>query len=105
MTRCRDVATKLSRHLQVLLPEGLWNPGGEVVELPPPDDEDVATVLRRVLRQLRPRLAQVEGALPEDEYEELQAASMQGRLVLGDELRPLPRHRSSRARTSSGPAR
>ena len=29
-----------------------------------------------------------EGALPEDEYEELQAASMQGRLVLGDELRP-----------------
>ena len=33
-------------------------------------------------------MAQVEGALPEDEYEGLQAASVQGRLGLDDALRP-----------------
>ena len=41
-----------------------------------------------MLRQLKAVLAQVEGALPEDEYEGLQAASVQGRLGLGDERRP-----------------
>jgi len=77
----------LTPHLHVLLPEVLWKPSGEVVELPPPDDEEVEGVLRRLLLQLNAVLAQVEGALPEDEYEALQAASVQGRMVLGDERR------------------
>ena len=34
------------------LPEVLWTAGGEVVELPPHDDEEVEGVLRRVLTQL-----------------------------------------------------
>ena len=38
--------------------------------------------------QLKAVLAQVEGALPEDEYEGLQAASVQSRLELGDARRP-----------------
>ncbi len=81
-------ALALTPHLHVLLPEVLWTASGEVVELPPPDDEEVEGVLRRVLTQLKGRLAEVEGALPEDEYEGLQAASLQGRLGLGDALRP-----------------
>lgn len=44
---------------------GVWR----VVELPLPEDEDVESVLTRLLRQLRAALAEVEGALPEDEYE------------------------------------
>ena len=78
----------LTPHLHVLLPEVLWTARGEAVELPPPDDEEVEGVLRRMLRQLKAVLAQLEGALPEDEYEGLQAASVQGRLGLGDERRP-----------------
>ena len=60
-------ALALTPHLHVLLPEVLWTASGEVVELPPPDDEEVEGVLRRVLTQLKAVLAQVEGALPEDE--------------------------------------
>jgi hypothetical protein len=81
-------ALALTPHLHVLLPEVLWTPSGEVVELPPPDDEEVEGVLRRLLLQLKAVLAQVEGALPEDEYEGLQAASVQGRMELGDARRP-----------------
>ena len=81
-------ALALTPHLHVLLPEVLWTASGEAVELPPPDDEEVEGVLRRVLTQLKAVLAEVEGALPEDEYEGLQAASVQGRLGLGDEVRP-----------------
>ena len=66
----------------------LWKPSGEVVELPPPDDEEVEGVLRRLVLQLKAVLSQAEGALPEDEYEGLQAASVQGRMVLGDKRRP-----------------
>lgn len=45
-------------------------------------------MLRRLLTQLKAVLAQVEGALPEDEYEGLQAASVQSRMELGDARRP-----------------
>ena len=59
----------LTPHLHVLMPEVLWTNTGEAVELPLPDDKEVESVLLRVLTQLRPVLAQVEGSLPEDEYE------------------------------------
>ena len=50
-------------------------------------------MLRRLLLQLKAVLAQAEGALPEDEYEGLQAASVQGRMVLGDTSDGLRRRR------------
>ena len=73
---------QMTPHLHVLVPEAQWRAEGEVVELPPPDDEDVESVLLRLLRQLRAALAEVEGALPEDEYEGLQQEALQGQLQL-----------------------
>ena len=54
----RGIRISLTPHLHVLLPEVLWKPSGEVVELPPPDDEEVEGVLRRLLLQLKAVLAQ-----------------------------------------------
>ncbi len=67
------------------------------MELPPPDDENVASVLLRLLRQLRAVLAEVEGALPEDEYEGLQQEALQGQLQLPGEVRPKKRRVAVRA--------
>ena len=42
---------QMTPHLHVLVPEAQWRVDGEVVELPPPDDEDVESVLLRLLRR------------------------------------------------------
>jgi hypothetical protein len=60
-------ALQVHPHHHVLLPEGLWDASGVFVALPPPEDADVTGVLHRVLRRLRPRLAALEQALPEED--------------------------------------
>jgi phosphoglycolate phosphatase-like HAD superfamily hydrolase len=54
-------ALQLTPHFHVLVPEGVWTKDGRFVALPPPDTRDVEAVLHRALRQLRRRLADVEG--------------------------------------------
>lgn len=52
----------------MLVPEGVWTSAGHFVPLPPPDTGQVEAVLHRALRQLRRRLADVEGMhLEEDD--------------------------------------
>ena len=63
-------------HFHLLLPEGLWH-GDTFVPLPPPEDADVTAVLHRVLRRLRPRLAALEQARPDEDEAGLQEASTQ----------------------------
>ena len=88
---------QLTPHLHVLVPEAQWRAEGEVVELPPPDDADVEAVLERLVRQLRAALADVEGALPDDEYEGLQQEALQGQLQLPGEARARKRRVAVRA--------
>lgn len=95
--RRRVEKKKKETHLHVLVPEAQWRAEGEVVELPPPDDEDVESLLLRLLRQLRAVLAEVEGALPEDEYEGLQQEALQGQLQLPGEARAKKRRVAVRA--------
>ena len=64
---------------------------GEVVEVAPPTDDDVAAVLARVLRQAKKDFADLDAAWPEDEYEKGQRESLQR--PLGLELPPTPRRR------------
>jgi hypothetical protein len=88
----------LTPHLHVLLPEAQWRTtslgeqhgSGEVVEVAPPTDDDVAAVLARVLRQAKKDFADLDAAWPEDEYEKGQRESLQRR-----------RHREERQRSAS----
>ena len=82
---------QLTPHLHALLPEALWTKDGEVVTLPAPDDAEVESILRRVLRGARKDFADVDAAWPEDEYEAAQRESMQPPLGLA--LPPSPRRR------------
>ncbi|MDP3504045.1 MAG: transposase, partial [Myxococcales bacterium] len=85
---------QLTPHLHVLLPEAQWRTkplGGEVVEVAPPTDDDVAAVLARVLRQAKKDFAQLDASWPEDEYEKGQREALQR--PLGLELPPPARRR------------
>jgi hypothetical protein len=82
---------QLTPHLHALLPEALWTTTGDVVELPAPDDADVAGILGRVLRQARKDFSDADAPWPQDEYEALQRASLQRPLPM--ELPPSPRRR------------
>jgi Putative transposase len=82
---------QLTPHLHALLPEALWTSTGELVELPAPDDADVAGILGRVLRQARKDFSDADAPWPEDEYEALQRASLQRPLPM--ELPLSPRRR------------
>lgn len=70
-------ALQVHPHFHLLLPEGLWQADGTFVPLPPPEDADVAAVLHRVLRRLRPRLAALEETHPDEDDASLQQASTQ----------------------------
>lgn len=70
-------AVQVHPHFHLLLPEGLWKGDGTFVPLPPPGDADVMAVLHRVLRRLRPRLAALEDARPDDDDASLQQAASQ----------------------------
>lgn len=67
---------QLTPHLHLLVPEVLWTGEGEAVVLPPPDDDEVRTVLARVLRQARRDWEAADPAWAEDEYEGLQAEAL-----------------------------
>lgn len=54
---------QLTPHLHALLPEALWTKDGEVVTVPAPDDAEVESILRRVLRGARKDFADVEAGL------------------------------------------
>lgn len=82
---------QLTPHLHALVPEAVWTKGGEVVELPAPDDAEVESILRRVLRGARKDFADADAPWPEDEYEALQRESLQRPLGLA--FPPSPRRR------------
>ena len=90
---------QLTPHLHVLLAEAQWRTtslgeqhgSGEVVEVAPPTDDDVAAVLARVLRQAKKDFADLDAAWPEDESEKGQRESLQR--PPGLELPPTPRRR------------
>ena len=77
---------QLTPHLHCLVPEAMWTATGEVVEVPPPTDDEVVGVLRRVLTLARRDFEAAEAAFgdEEDEYGALQAAAVQRPLALGD---------------------
>jgi hypothetical protein len=85
-------ALQVHPHFHVLLPEGLWQADGTFVDVPPPDDAAVEAVLHRVLRRLRPRLAALEEARPDEDDAALQEAATQ-RVLLDVPKRPPPRGR------------
>lgn len=91
---------QLTPHLHVLIPDALWNKEndgeGGAQELPPPTDEEVESVLRRILTQLRAVLAETEGAYSEDDFESLQAEGIQANLAL-----PMPRYPPQRGRRTA----
>lgn len=89
----------LTPHLHVLVPEALWAPTGECIEVEPPSDEDVGRVLKRTLRQARKDWGEVGEAWAEDEYEGLQQQAIQARLGL--EV-PVSRHRRGRVAVAEG---
>jgi len=66
-------ALQLTPHLHVLLPEGQWAETGAWVVLPPPEDEEVESVLHRLLRQVRGLLSEVEETWPEEDLDVLRA--------------------------------
>ncbi|MBL8921777.1 MAG: hypothetical protein JNJ54_23165 [Myxococcaceae bacterium] len=74
-------------HLQPQRPLGL----ASSLELPAPDDAEVESILRRVLRGARKDFADADAPWPEDEYEALQRESLQRPLGLA--LPPSPRRR------------
>jgi hypothetical protein len=82
---------QLTPHLHALFPEALWTKDGQVVALPAPDDAEVESILRRVLRGARKDFADADAPWPEDEYEALQRESLQRPLGLA--LPPSPRRR------------
>lgn len=89
-------ALQLTPHLHVLVPEGLWDAkGGEAgfVPLPPPTDEDVEAILRRVLLQLGKDFEGLQLGFGQDALEGLRWDAVQQRLALGPPGEPRPRGR------------
>jgi hypothetical protein len=68
---------QLTPHLHVLVPDALWRGDGEALPVPPPTDDEVTTVLARVLRQARRRLGEVAPAFVEDDADALRLAALQ----------------------------
>jgi hypothetical protein len=85
----------LQPHLHLLVPEGVWSEG-TFVELPPPEEEEVESVLSRMLRQLARVFEEKEEAWPEDELEALQLEGAQLRLAL-EPVKPAGRRRRTAA--------
>lgn len=77
----------LQPHLHLLVPEGVFR-GGTYVALPPPTQQTVEAVLKRMLRQARRAFAAHVEAWPEDAFEVLQRQGAQERLSLGDAQAP-----------------
>ncbi len=90
----------LTPHLHLLVPEAVWLGDGAVVPLAPPDDEEVASVLERCLKQVARDWGELQTPWAEDEYEELQARAAQTRL--GFEEEPKPRARGKRVAVAHG---
>ncbi len=63
-------------HLDLLVPEALWQDDGAVVPVAPPGDDDVGRILARVLRAAKKAWASLEAA-GADEYEALQPRAIQ----------------------------
>ena len=74
-------ALQLTPHLHVLVPEGLWS-GSTFVPLPAPDEEEVAAILRRVVKQLSKDFEGLDVPWPEDGLDALWAQGAQQRLPL-----------------------
>ncbi len=96
-------ALKLNVHFHVLVPEGLFAVDGTLHPLPPPDDDEVESLLKRFLRRLIPLLErhglhELE-ALPEHALDALQLSSAQWKLPLGSFSSP---RRSRRCATLEG---
>jgi hypothetical protein len=83
---------RLHPHFHVLLADGVFHGGGNTfAPLPPPSDEDVAKLLRRVaLKTLARCAARFPDGLPhaEDAFAHLAAQSIQTRLPLDEDARP-----------------
>jgi hypothetical protein len=75
-----------ARSTHVLLPEGQWAETGAWVVLPPPEDEEVESVLHRLLRQVRGLLSEVEETWPEEDLDVLRAQGAQHRLQLHESV-------------------
>lgn len=86
-----------------LVPEAMWTATGEVVEVPPPTDDEVVGVLRRVLTLARRDFEAEEAAFgaEEDEYGALQAAAVQRPLAL-EESPPRRRRPAKRVAVAQG---
>ncbi len=82
-------ALQLTPHLHVLVPEGQWSDAGQLVLLPPPEDDEVEAILHRLLRQLQSDFASVEEMWPEEELDKLRAEGAQHRIPLASAEGPL----------------
>lgn len=94
-------ALQLTPHLHVLVPEGLWMKEA-FVPLPPPDPEEVGSILRRILKQLA---KDFDGLVPpwaSDGLELLQLQGVQHRLQLGEADEPSPRRPPARLAVLEG---
>jgi len=97
MTQWFGSALQLTPHLHVLVPEALWEADtGAVTPLPPPTEDDVEAVVKRVVRQVRAGFeeAQADAGWEDDaELQALQAEAVQQRLVLEGEAPATKRRR------------
>lgn len=89
---------QLTPHLHLLVPEAVWTPNGEAVLVPPPDDEEVLTVLQRVLRRAAKHWPEDLTLWAEDAYQAMQHDAVQSHL--GVDETPMPRHRIRRVAVS-----
>ena len=74
----------LQPHTHLLVAEGVWS-GATFVPLPPPDQEEVEAVLKRLLKRLRRLFEGLEQRWPEDGFDALQLEGAQLRLQLEEE--------------------
>jgi len=86
-------ALQLTPHLHVLVPEGLWGAEADFMPLPPPSEEELVGILRRVVKQLARDFEGLEVGWPEDGLDALQAEGVQHRLALREQGTPKPRGR------------
>jgi hypothetical protein len=100
-------ALLLHPHVHLLLPEGVFcGDDKSFAGLPPPTDDEVETLLRKVARKvLKLAHARYPEGLPsaEDAKAALSAASAQTRLLLGDEEKAVP-SRGKRCALLEGPS-
>jgi hypothetical protein len=69
------------------------------VVLPPPEDEEVESVLHRLLRQVRGLLSEVEETWPEEDLDVLRAQGAQHRLQLHESV---PKKKAQRLAVAMG---